>query len=360
MIGIITSVLLLTLPYPTVFAPRPPVQDQLDSFEAVTARIRAIYASGEWKAQGWKDERFDTYIKAIVDEVNRHGREPKFRVPVTMGEVTTVVPQGVPNPEKVLVVGTEGERMLGSRRKWIILVDGNAQFSTLEDCIVIVRGTAKILRTTRCIVIAGQGVTVTTDGDATKQNPNGSLLISGGFLMVNAAYQSILHAPKEISGTRGEGLLLLNSPNVVEALAKSTETRAIKDAKIGLLPKPQPNPLEGKITITEVIPPGRLNTPRGPGVIIDMKGIERVIRLNQEVTDGNGQPIAELTGWKLKSISIDGSQVQFTKGEQEANFTLKSTAVPQVLPAVAPKVAAPIRIQILPAVPPPMKKDGDK
>ena len=317
------------------------------SFATVIDRVRGATAPGA-KEQDWGEPALWEALAGLVGRVKDASGRADFDLPVEWPDVKKVV-VGLPPPQEAeagtLYVCRGGS--VGRARHTVILADGSLQIQHAEQCVIIARGAVLIIHGTGNVVLAGRHIEVGFDGDpgagmrrpppprgnapAARLNaprPGGSLLVSGGTIFVAHASDTVCSAPQAVRMSHAHSSTFLNSPNVPAArpdnfpVRPGEEPEVMRSLEAGdlgpLVPRQRPNPLEGKVKVTDVVSGGV----RGFAVV-EEGGLERVVRPGADLVPG-GQAAAavpaEKGGWKL--VAVGDRFAVFSDGADDAAFLL--------------------------------------
>lgn len=291
------------------------------SFDAILARVRAAAESGEAAKPGWSDAALEKSIDALIDEVRQATKRDDVKSPVSFAEVKPGVPVVGGRTSGILLVTTECR--LPFVEKSILLVDGNAQISSATDCLIVARGAVQIAHGQGNVVLAGQWINVSHDGGRRRDGAGvgASALLSGGGIDVAHANGTTMSAPRSVDVSHASGVTFLNCPDpdvqrhLARVMPRQEPNAAAAAHGLKFLPRARPNPIEGRLKITQVV---SRDDKKQDLVTYEHDGAELVLRPGAEPKDAAGQPLPGLEGWKLSFIEEDFAL--FTRGRDDAGF----------------------------------------
>jgi hypothetical protein len=127
----------------------------------------------------------------------------------------------------------------------------------------------------------------------------GSLLLAGNLLDVSHAYRSVVSSPGLVRVSHAHGVAFLDSPQSDIANENNCQRVPAPAGRLALTPPGEPNPLDGKLTVTQVVGG---DDPTLAMAVIAHGGVELVVRLGAAITDGQGKPLPVLEGWTLSFV----------------------------------------------------------
>jgi hypothetical protein len=294
------------------------------SWQTVLDLVKQHAASDAWQEPGFEDELLEAAMGKLVDQVNAAAKEervkftPRFaRCRPQRNKDGSVKPRELDGDDLLFVGHDSFDLRRGTRS--IILVDGNVSMTSAYDCLIIARGAVNIAYGSGNVILAGQYLDIAHDGDRDRPQGGGlertpgpaNLLMSGGDLRVSHALRSVLVAGGPLELMHGSDCILLNrGSDQIEA----RHGVAVPEAKLSFVPKARPNPLQGKVKITQA------SNGSSRFAVMDYNGVELVLRLGDEIKDNRGKPIPDFAGWKLEVI--DNVLAVFSNGKEDACFAL--------------------------------------
>ena len=312
------------------------------TFDKVLERIRAAEASGVWQKGGWKDPVIEAALTGLVEQMSKATGRNDLAPAVTLADV---------QPRDLTVNAGPAQNALwvcrggsvGFADHSIILADGSLSVGFANDCVIVARGAVDIAHGNHNVVLAGHYIHVSHDGEPLhlpNRGPGGSsLLVTGGSLDISHATGTVCSAPRFVRMGFAEAVTLVNSPNQEVrgrprfarnaanaanaanapnvANAANVEIKNLKAEGLTLAPPAvNDNPLGDKLDVTQVV--------SGDGsldrrfVVINLDGVELVLRPGKETRDGAGKPIPALAGWKLTFVCDNFAL--FSNGNEDAGF----------------------------------------
>ena len=309
-----------------------PAVREAPGFDAVVERIRTAAASGEWKRPGWQDPALAGGLSDLVERTKRESGRDDLALPVKFAEVAAFDANAAgarpadhlaPN---TLRVGEDVNVTRGARS--IILAGGNVEVAFAEGCVIVAGGAVRVAHGKSNVIVAGHYVHVSHDGNhafgrggpgpavgrRAGDGPQGSVLVCGGVVDVSHATGTICSAPTLVQVAHARHVTFLNAPNV--QVSHQQDSKQVQVDKLPLAPTEKPNPIAGKIKITQLMAEG------GPrkAAVLDHGGVEVVVRPGGEIRDGAGNPPPGLEGWKLSFVGDEFAL--FSNGRDYAGFVV--------------------------------------
>jgi hypothetical protein len=210
----------------------------------------------------------------------------------------------------------------------VILVDGNATISHVENSVVIARGTIKIESGSgNCVLVAGIGFKG-GERDGGGRSGLGSVVVARGWAeLASSADGTIVAANAGVSHPDNLGLSRLTNSIFINApvpqvglrgrgfggVARDNGNRSVRVANLPLEELPV-HPLAAKFkvlgvlhTVVKVQPgvlaPRSMTGPRPTAIVVQYEGRRYIADLDQPVVDEAGQPQPALAGYRLTTIA---------------------------------------------------------
>jgi hypothetical protein len=219
---------------------------------------------------------------------------------------------------------------IGFANNSILLATGNVRVAHENDCVIIAGGVAQISHSRRNVIAAGHAVQVSFDGDpraAIRQLPpgvaagagaapavpaNASVLLSGGLVDVSHMTGSICAAGAAARVSHASDAVFVNVPKV-DVGGRPQQVKQVNGAKLPSAPRPKANPLEGRLTLTQVVPPR--DDRRGAMAIARLGDAEIVLRPGRPIRDAAGKAVGGLEEWTLSFVGDDLALFAKTDGQ---------------------------------------------
>jgi hypothetical protein len=305
------------------------------SFSALIDRVHTALAP-DAKEQDWGEPALWEALTALVDRMKDAAGRPELELPVEWPDVQKVSVGALPQEAEAGSLWVSGGGSVVMARYAVILAHGSVRVQHAERCLIIARGAVVIVHGVGNVVLAGRHIEVGFDGEpgplrrARPGGPkvNGSLLISGGTVVVAHATDTVCSAPGTVHMSHAHSSTFVNCPNLdvprppnfpVRPGEQPEVWRSVQAPDLGpLAPRERPNPLAGKVKVTQVVDG---DDARGFAVVQE-GGVERVVRPGAPLVLGGAgaAPAAGEQSWKL--VTVGQRFALFSDGKEDAAFLL--------------------------------------
>jgi hypothetical protein len=197
---------------------------------AAWARVRAITAAAPRPGDRIRDAALEAWLDAMIEEVRRV--DPRARLPFEPGE-----PRRPVTATHSTYTGKDGELidgdlatpsiLLGSVKRALVLVDGDANLGFIRDSIVVVTGRLHAAFIDDSVVIAGAGIEVSHGCRTFGERRGGGIpcVLLSGTTVRGGAFGAILGAPDGSDVHLEAGSTFISSP-AMERVAGAATKRA--------------------------------------------------------------------------------------------------------------------------------------
>ena len=272
-----------------------PPQEDPSLAERVVQRAAEATTSDDWTEGDWDDEQLESWLSAVIDDVQRITKNNNIELPTTFDDVRPAIsPDGshIAHLNNGLFVTKRGT--VSHAHDSIIIADESIEVSHAHNCLIIARGAVDVGHGRGNVIIAGHCIHTSYDGYPEVQNPvgsNGSVLICGSVVDVAHAKNTIVCAPQAATMSFTRDVTFINSPN--RNVSHERDSTYLTDDS-GILPTNSPkHPMIDELKITRIVPPDD----SGNGAMVTTEHTDEAteIRIDEAIPGAT----AELEGWKL-------------------------------------------------------------
>jgi hypothetical protein len=279
------------------------VKEQASDYQKLVDRIRAVHASGEWKRGDWTDAEIERSLQRLVNDARQASGLKDLQVGTRLaGAMPRAEIKGrLQNSLHVL----EGNGDASFADSCVFLVDGNIRISHANNCVIVASGAVEIAHGGANLVVAGHYLHTSHDGSRRPGQEGGraSVLVSGNVLDVSHANGSICSAPGVVRISHANGVTFVNSPNV--KASHENGCRTADAAPLSIAPPLKENPLSEKLKVVQLVDGEGDDNARGALAVVEINGVELVLRPGAAIKDGAGKPVEALEGWTLSFVAKD-------------------------------------------------------
>jgi hypothetical protein len=178
---------------PGVAAPalKDPPKDREPNLQAIHELIRKTVEDGK-ALPDWGEQRTTDTLRTLLARVSQLAETPDRELPAkfdALKKSDAAKEFRQTRVEKELVVGGEVRGTLASHS--IILASGDVQFTSLDHCVVVGK-TVRFTGARNCVIIGEEFVRGTGVGGG-KDQPDGSVIVSGRWIRLTTASDAVLH-----------------------------------------------------------------------------------------------------------------------------------------------------------------------